>query len=303
MNIGGITRREALKRSAILLGGAVSVPVWVRCAGPDGQGAVREGGEADRLAGAHGGRPIGVQLYTVRDRMQRDVAATLESVAEIGYAEVETAGLFDLSPEQFRAAMDRVGLVSPAAHVPIQALRQQLDATLAAAETMGQHWVIVPWIDPSERTLEGYQGVAAELNRYGETARERGLRLGYHNHEFEFERVDGERTGLDVLLEETDPAVVDIELDLFWCVKGGHDPVALFQRHPGRFALCHVKDMADIGGAEEQTEVGDGEIDFAGIFAHAEHAGLRHFFVEHDEPADSIASIRTSYAHMRTLFS
>lgn len=252
-------------------------------------------------AAAPWARRPGVQLYTVRTLMQRDVAETLGAVAAAGYREVETAGLFGMAPEEFRAALDRAGLVSPAGHTPIEALRQSLDASLASARTLGQEWVVVPWLDEAERTPEGYRRVAAELNRFGAAAVDRGLRVGYHNHDFEFEELEGGVRGYDLLLADTDPELVDIELDLFWAVNAGQDPVALFERHPGRFPLCHVKDMADRGGAGTQAPVGQGDIDFARIFAHADQAGLRHYFVEQDDPADPLASIRASHAYLQRL--
>jgi sugar phosphate isomerase/epimerase len=257
----------------------------------------------ERTAAAGSARldSLGVQLYTVRDRMRQDVSATLRDVADVGYREVETAGLFDLSAEQFRAALDDAGLISPAGHIPIDAVRQQPAAVLATTRVLGQEWVVVPWLDEVERTADGYRRLADDLNRFAATARDEGVRVAYHNHEFEFAPLEDGRTGYDLLLDATDPALVDMELDLFWAVKGGRDPVVLFSDHPGRFALCHVKDMADIAGAQQMVAVGEGEIDFARIFAHAEQAGLRHFFVEHDEPRDPIASIRSSFEHLRQL--
>lgn len=244
---------------------------------------------------------IGVQLYTVRDGMARDVAGTLREVAAVGYQEVETAGLFDRSPAQFRAALDQAGLVSPAGHYPIDAIRTRPDATLAEARALGQHWVVVPWLDEADRTVEGYQRLADDLNRFGAAARAADLRVAYHNHDFEFAPLADGRAGYDLIVTGTDPSLVDLEIDLFWATKGGRDPVALFAAHPDRFPLCHVKDMAAIGGAQEMVPVGEGEIDFAAIFAHAQEAGLRHFFVEHDNPRDAIASIRTSFQHLRSL--
>jgi sugar phosphate isomerase/epimerase len=267
--------------------------------------ASAEGVAAGTAAGvAAGGRRlerIGVQLYTVRDRLRADLADTVRQVAAIGYREVETHDLFGLSPAEFRALLDRNGLVTPAGHVGIAALRGEVEGVLAAAHVLGQRWVVVPWLPEEERTAPGYRRVAADLNRAGEVARGQGMRVAYHNHEWEFDRVEGERTGYDILLSETDPALVDLELDLFWAMQAGQDPVALFERQPGRFPLCHVKDMAGIGGEQRMVEVGEGEIDFARIFAHAELAGLRHFFVEHDNPRNSIESIRTSHANLSRL--
>jgi sugar phosphate isomerase/epimerase len=134
-------------------------------------------------------------------------------------------------------------------------------------------------------------------------ARDRGIRVGYHNHDFEFAAIPGGGTGFEILLGETDPALVDFELDIYWAVKGGHNPLDLFARYPGRFPLWHVKDMSDRAGAQRMADVGAGEIDFRGIFAAREQAGLRHFFVERDDPTDSLASIRTSYTNLRRLLS
>jgi sugar phosphate isomerase/epimerase len=242
---------------------------------------------------------IGVQLYTVRDRLRQDVPGTIREVAAIGYREVEPHDLFGLSAAEFRALLDANGLVTPAGHVPISAVRDDLDATLAAAGTLGQRWIVVPWLPEDERTPAGYRRVAADLNRAGEAARARGMRVGYHNHEWEFLPVEGTRTGYDLLLAETDPALVDLELDLFWAIQAGQDPVALFEANPGRFPLCHVKDMVGIRSEQRMVDVGEGEIDFGRIFAHAELAGLQHFFVEHDNPQDSLASIRTSFENLR----
>jgi sugar phosphate isomerase/epimerase len=244
---------------------------------------------------------IGLQLYTVRSLMQQNVAETLQSVANAGYQEVETAGLFGLTPAQFRAELDRAGLVSPAAHVSIGALRDNLPEAFSAAHTLGQRWVVVPSLPQAERTLAGYQRVAADLNRFGAAAQQQELRVGYHNHAFEFEPLPEGRNGYDVLLAETDPALVDMELDLYWAVHAGHEPVELFRQHPGRFSLCHVKDMVDIGGEQRLADVGQGEMDFARIFAHGEQAGLRHYFVEHDNPADPLASIQRSHQYLRQL--
>jgi sugar phosphate isomerase/epimerase len=244
---------------------------------------------------------IGVQLYTVRDRMREDVPTTLATVAEIGYREVETAGLFDLTPQGFRAELDRAGLVSPAGHYSLNALRGDAESILTTAETLGQRWVIVPSLDQRERTLEGYRNVAAEFNRMGAQLQQRGLRFGYHNHDFEFQPLEGGRTGYEILLTETDPDLVDMELDLYWAIRGGDDPIRMMQRHPGRFRLLHVKDMADPTGTPRMTDVGGGDVDFASIFAAGERAGVQHHFVEHDNPDDSVASIRASFSYLREL--
>jgi sugar phosphate isomerase/epimerase len=244
---------------------------------------------------------IGVQLYTLRDRLQQDVSTNLAAIAEIGYQEVETAGLYGLTPARFREEMDRVGLVSPAGHYGLDGIRRDLEGTVSTALALGQTWILVPSLGAADRTPEGYRHVAEDLNRFGAAARDRGIRFGYHNHDFEFATLENGEVGYDLLLTGTDPELIDMELDLYWAVRGGRDPVELMGQYPGRFRLCHAKDMAAVGGDRRMVDVGQGEIDFARIFAHGEVGGLRHYFVEHDRPEDSLASVRASYAHLREL--
>jgi sugar phosphate isomerase/epimerase len=243
---------------------------------------------------------VGLQLYTVRRLMQQDVESTLAAVAGVGYREVEFAGYFNRSPLEIKAILDRHGLSAPAAHVPHTALRDGWRAVLDEARTVGHRYVIVAWMPEEERrTLEDYRRAAALFNRAGAEANAAGFRFAYHNHDFEFESLEG-KTPYDVLLAETDPALVAMELDLYWITKAGRDPLAYIARHPGRFALVHVKDSA--GPPEHRmVDVGAGVIDFGRIFAERERAGIRHFFVEHDNPADGVASIRASYEYLRQL--
>ncbi len=241
---------------------------------------------------------IGVQLYTVRSLMAEDVERTLEMVAGVGYHEVEFAGYFDRQPAALRATLDGLGLAAPATHVDLATLRDRLPDVLDTAATLGHRYVVLPWLAPEDRdSLDDYHRLADEMNRLGEACRAADVQLAYHNHEFEFERLDGE-TPFDVLLAGTDPELVAIELDLFWIIHGGEDPLAYFEAHPGRFHLCHVKDRAADGA---MVDVGAGEIDFPGIFARSEQAGLAHYFVEHDQPGGPQASIRASYLHLSGL--
>ncbi len=239
---------------------------------------------------------IGAQLYTVRREMAESVEATLDQVAEIGYREVEFAGYFGRSPEQIRDALGASGLDAPSTHVPLGSLGDGWERQLDAALVMGHRYVVVAWIAAEQRhRIDDYRRYADQFNRAGERARERGLRFAYHNHEFEFEPLDGE-VPYDVLLARTDAALVEFELDLFWITKGGHDPIAYFGEHPGRFPLVHVKDM-NAGG--DMTPVGTGVIDFPNIFMHRDEAGIRHFFVEHDNPGDPFASLAAGFEHLR----
>ena len=241
--------------------------------------------------------PIGVQLYTVRDAMQRDFAGTLAHVARIGYKEVEFAGYFNHSPTDIRALLDADGLTAPSAHVPLQMLQSDLAGVIAAAKTIGHQYIIVPWLDESARN--DWHGLARSLNAIGTEVSRAGLRLGYHNHDFEFVPVGGQLP-YDLLLAETDPAVVCMEMDLYWATKAGQNPLAYFAKYPGRFKEVHLKDSRG-APKHEMSEVGGGTIDWRAILSHRAQAGIEHVFVEHDQPADPFASIEKSYSYLSTL--
>ncbi len=157
---------------------------------------------------------------------------------------------------------------------------------------------MVASIAPANRTsLDGYRSMADRFNRVAERAKAAGLTFGYHNHDFEFEPLEG-RMPWDVLLEETDPALVKLELDLYWITKAGGDPFKYLTEHPGRFPLVHVKDMATDGS---MVDVGAGTIDFAALFARSGQAGIKHYFVEHDNPGEPFQSLAASYRYLRNL--
>jgi len=242
---------------------------------------------------------IGLQLYTVRDVLERDFEGTLARVAQIGYKEVEFAGYFKHSPADVRAMLDRHGLSAPAVHTGSIA-PDDWKAALDAAKVVGHQYIVVPWVPQEKRmTLDGWKRVAEDFNRAGETARAAGVQFAYHNHDFEFPRMEG-RIPFDVLLESTDPKLVQLEIDLYWITKGGQDPLTYFARWPGRVPLVHVKDS--MGGPEHKmVDVGAGKIDWKRIFAKRDQAGIKHFFVEHDQPPQPFEDIAASYKYLSQL--
>jgi len=237
---------------------------------------------------------LGVQLYTIRELFEKDYQATLKALAEIGIKDCETAGFYDHKPADVRQAMDDLGLVSNSAHVQLDDMRGDFGKVLELAEVMNQTNLFIPWIAEEERSLDGYRAIADLLNERGAEAKKAGKQVGYHNHEFEFLDQDG-ANGYDILLERTDQELVTMEIDLFWVHKAGIDPFSLFDKHPGRFKACHIKDMTTDG---EMVDVGDGEIDFANIFSKAEQAGLDYFYIEHDNPAEPLKTIGRSFTHL-----
>jgi sugar phosphate isomerase/epimerase len=242
---------------------------------------------------------IGLQLYTVRSEMEKDVERTLAEVAKIGYHEVEFAGYFGKSPKEIRAILDASGLTAPSSHAAdFGTMRGSWRQALDDAAVVGHRYLVCASIPRRERAdLDGWKRVAELFNQSGESAKQAGFRFAFHNHAEEFAPV-GNTTGYDILLAETDPALVGMQLDLFWIVRAGRDPLAYFAAHRNRFVSVHVKDMA-AGG--RMADVGAGTLPFAQYFAAAKRAGVQHYFVEHDQPADPIASIRASHDYLKRL--
>lgn len=238
---------------------------------------------------------IGLQLYTVRMLMEQDVPRTLEQVAQIGYRAVEFAGYYNYTPQELHQMLENLGLSAPATHVPYQALEANLEAVLEAAQVLEHRYVVIPWLPPEQRqTIDDYRRWAERFNRWGEACNAAGVQLAYHNHDFEFAPID-DQLPYDVLLTETDPALVKMELDLYWITYAGYDPLTYLQQQAERFPLCHVKDMTS---DRRMTEVGQGTIDFAKIFAQGQ---FQHYFVEHDQPEDPLVSIQRSYEYLSQL--
>lgn len=257
----------------------------------------------------------GVQLYTVREPLQQDFRGTLERIAALGYREVEFAGYFDQSPQAIRALLDDLGLAAPSAHAGDALLGPEAARAIDVALTLGHRYLVVAWVPPEQwRDLDGWKRRAQAFNRAGELCRRAGLQFCYHNHHFEFARLQGQRP-YDLLLADCDARLVQMELDLCWAAAARQDALQLLRDHPGRFPLVHLKQLKALprldGGdvlslrmdeaAGLMTEVGPGAIDFAGLLADPASRGIRHFFVEHDQPAAPLASIETSLRYLRSL--
>jgi hydroxypyruvate isomerase len=244
--------------------------------------------------------PVGVQLYSVRKAMQSDFEGTLQKVAAIGYKQVEFAGLFGHSSAEVRSMLDRLGLTAPSMHVPFESLDTGWDAVIDDAHHLGCRHVVVPSIPGALRaSLDDYRRVADKFTRGAEAAVKANLRFAYHNHDIDFAPID-RRLPFDVLLEATDPKLVGVELDLYWIVRSGQDPLRYFNRWPGRCKLVHVKDTK--GPPEHRmTEVGSGIIDWPPLLARARSAGVEHFLVEQDDAAEPLSSIAASFSYLQNL--
>ena len=257
-------------------------------------------GHLARPAAAEKLGTIGLQLYTVRREMGVSVEDTLRRVAAVGYREVEFAGYFSRDPSALRATLDALALSAPSCHVGLDAVEAQFGATVAAAKTLGHRWVTVASTPRSHfQSVAAIKALATRFTEAGRRLRDVGMRFAYHNHNIELTAVEG-AIPLDVLLGESDPALVDFEMDLYWTVQGGADPLAYFARFPGRFRLVHLKDSAG-APAHEMRDVGSGTIDWKAIFAKHRQAGVAHYIVEHDSPRDAYASVTASYQYLRAV--
>lgn len=289
-----ISRRSFIKSSSLLTAGAFVKP------------------SVFRFDKSH----IGLQLYTVRDAMQQDPTGTLAKVAKIGYNSVEGATytgsqkFYGMDPKTFAGVLKQNGLIIPSSHYRLGEEKnngQDVKGTMLyewekavddAAEVGIKNMVCAYLSNPERGNLDHYKKLAEIFNKAAEQCKKRNIQFCYHNHDFEFQAEDG-KLPYDILLNETDKDLVKMELDLYWATKAGHQPVDLFKQHPGRFPLWHVKDM-DNTPQHAFTEVGNGVIDFKSIFAKANQAGLKYFFVEQDKcPGSPFDSITKSITYIK----
>jgi len=240
---------------------------------------------------------IGIQLYTLRRPAAADLAGTLSQLAKIGYKEVEFAGYHTHPATEVRDMLKANGLAAPSVHVGINALEEMPDKLFEESRIVGHQWLTVPSLSGEKNTADDWKRVADQFNKLAAQVKSAGFRFAFHNHNAEFKKV-GKEVPLEILLKGTDPALVSYEMDVYWVVNGGGNPVDLLTRYPGRFKMLHVKDSAGPPD-HKMVDVGAGKIDFKSVFARAK--GVEHYFVEHDEPADPIASAKNSFGYLAKL--
>jgi sugar phosphate isomerase/epimerase len=240
-----------------------------------------------------GTKKYGLQLYTVRNDVAKNLAGTLDYIAKAGYTQIELygfdgKGFFGKTPKEFKAMFDGLKLTSPSGHYNFGQILTDgnLDLwkkTIEAANIMGNEYATIPWLDANQRGADSFPKLLELVNKAAELTKAAGMKLAYHNHDFEFKKLDNGKSFLQSLLEGTDPSMVDFELDLYWVAYANEDPLAWFNKYPGRFTMWHVKDLTtNKEGKKESTQVGDGTIDFSKIFEHKKHAGLKYAFVEQE---------------------
>lgn len=253
-------------------------------------------------AAAEKTKKFGIQLYSLRDEIPKGIENVISQIAKAGYSYVEGFGFsdkngyFGLSSEKFKDLLNTYHLTSPSSHFDFGDWEKTQDdnilkSYIASAQVLKQKYVTIPFINPKIfKSIESSKAFAKKVNRAGKIVKDAGLKLAYHNHDIEFFDLNG-TTGYDILLQETDPDLVDFEMDLYWVVNAKKDVLKYFESYPGRFTMWHIKDMrkSDI---TLNTEIGNGLINFKPIFAKAKLAGLKYPIVEQESfemnPFDSI---------------
>ena len=244
---------------------------------------------------------VGLQLYSVREEMLADAVGTLKQLAKIGYKELESARsakghYYGLKPKEIQKICKDLGMTLRSGHVHVD---QDWQRAVDEAAEAGQSYLVCSSLPSEGQTVANYQKVADTFNQAASDCKKAGMVFGYHNHEYEFEKAGG-KVLYDILLDRTDPKLVMMELDLGWVIVTGNDPVQYFNKYPGRFPLWHLKDMAK--GEPRSTEFGKGQIDIKKMLQNAKKSGMKYFFVEQEEYANSaLESITYDYNYLMKL--
>ena len=282
---------------------------------------------------------IGVQLFSIPRILEKDFAGSMKMLAQIGYKEIEFygpypfsatedierwksvtpslgfsgSGYFGLTVHQVKKILDDNGLSSPSMHTGLFTLKNRMAEMAEAAQVLGTKYVILPSA-PTQSNLDDYKRQAAEFNEIGASAAKHGLRFAYHNHGNGLKEMEG-KIPLELILEQTDPKLVYMQMDIYWTTAGGIDPVAYLNKYPGRFRLMHIKDMvkqvrfSGDGGDSKQwielfpymTDAGSGVLDLQSILSQAQKSGMEHYIVERDLAPDPEVALKKAYQYLAGL--
>lgn len=273
-------RRNFLKNMGVLAAGSMLLPSLA-------------------TAGPKKIKTIGIQLYTFRKEMMADAKGTLKIIADLGITQIESAasnlGLFyGLTPVEMQKTCKDLGMTLRSAHCSIDS---KWENTVAQAAESGQEYLICSTLPSRGQTVDNYKKVSDTFNKAGEDCKKAGVKFGFHNHNTEFQQEGGEVL-YDVMLKNTDPQLVHMEMDLGWVLAAGKDPFEYFKNYKGRFPLWHLKDMK----GPRSTEFGNGTLDIVGLLKHSKDAGMKYFFVEQEEyPVSPLESTKINMAYLEKL--
>ena len=301
------SRRDFLKISAVGGLGAIALTQM----GCKNTATTAAATTSDANGAAADPRPfnLALQLYTIRDAMEKDVVLALTQVAKAGYTKIELANYADgkfygFTPVEFKKISSDLGLNPFSSHTQVEAQGITLDNAKKMAEdhaVLGVEYCIQPWVVEEARNIASYQKMVADWNKVGKIMKDNGIQFGYHNHNFEFNTLDGKVPYFDIYMTELDKDLVTMEIDLFWTIKAGHNPVDIFNKYPGRFQIFHMKDAYTqeapffVPKSVDMAPVGAGITDFKAILAAKDVAGMKHLVVEQD---CTFSDIRTSIANL-----
>lgn len=279
------SRRKFFQYAGAAAAGALILPNWsCKSENPDANATGDTAAAAP--AATTGSIPqFGIQLWSVRDDMAKDAKGTLKQLATAGYKQIESfegdQGIFwGMSNTDFKKYMDELGMNIVSSHCDT---KKDFQAKAEQAASIGIKYLITPWIGP-QKSMDDWKKIVEDFNKNGEICKKAGIRYAYHNHAYSFQPVDGQLPQ-DYMMANTDPGLVDFELDIYWVVTGGKDPIEYFQKYPNRFRLCHVKDRSKTLPATEENascDLGTGSIDYSKILKVAKDNGMEYFIVEQE---------------------
>jgi len=253
---------------------------------------------------------LGLQLWSLRAQLLPNLPAGMADVKSLGFTEVETAGTYGHTAKEFKSLADANGLKIVGAHIPYERMQSDLPGVIAEAKTLGVSYVIVAWVPhKTEFDVDQARAAVANFNAWGAALNAEGMGFGFHTHGYEFRPLADGTSAFDVMLNETKPDLVFCEMDVFWVVQAGLDPVKLLQKYPGRFKAFHIKDMrkgAQTGlyeghaPASDNVAVGTGIMDWPAIVEQGRKSGVQYYFIE-DETSDPMANIPPSITYLETL--
>lgn len=286
-------RREFLTQFGLLAGGMCILPSFTS------------------VLNDHGKRKFGIQLYSLRDELPKGVENVIKKIANAGYSYVEgygyseKDGFWGLNPKTFKEMLSKYNLTCPSSHYDFGKYEQSGDLNIIknyieVAKGIGNEYIVIPYINPEiYKDEDKTKSWLVKLNKAAELIKSEGLKLAYHNHQIEFYKMPNGKTGYEMLLEGTKPELVDFEMDIYWVINAGYDPIQLFKRYPNRFSLWHVKDM-DKSNSSKNTEIGNGSIDFKIIFKSEKLAGMKYAFMEQENfDIDAFESINKSFKYLK----
>ncbi|OYX86455.1 MAG: xylose isomerase [Flavobacteriales bacterium 32-34-25] len=286
-------RREFLIQFGLLAGGMCILPSFTS------------------VLNDHGKRKFGIQLYSLRDELPKGVENVIKNIANAGYSYVEgygyseKDGFWGLNPKTFKEMLSKYNLTCPSSHYDFGEYEQSGDLNIIknyieVAKGIGNEYIVIPYINPEiYKDEDKTKSWLVKLNKAAKLIKSEGLKLAYHNHQIEFYKMPNGKTGYEMLLEGTKPELVDFEMDIYWVINAGYDPIQLFKRYPNRFSLWHVKDM-DKSNSSKNTEIGNGSIDFKIIFKSEKLAGMKYAFMEQENfDIDAFESINKSFKYLK----